>query len=189
MKIKTDDLYRRFCLYTGQMGEAPGQLCHTVRLRERFEAHLPEAAAEVAREIPREWFDTPGNFADAPLEHDGAGTGRVLLPDDFMRLLSFRLEGWACAVRQDTAPASLGYRLQRQPVVALRATSARPLCAVVPHPCGLALEFYSTVTEPVVAEALYVPWPRADRDGSIELPRLAVPLVVRRLAEALGVSP
>lgn len=192
MKIQLSRLYETVCRYLGYRPEDTRQDCRVLTLRERFDAIVTEVAAEVVEELPVEWLETVRSFADAPFRHNAEeGSGTVLLPSGFLRLVSFRLEGWQRTLRTAGRPDDPLHRLQQQPVRALRGSNARPCCFLSTGTLGSVLTYFcspDSATETnsrSIAEALYIPAPAVDRNGAIELPRLALPAVVRRCAERL----
>ncbi|MFI3262301.1 MAG: hypothetical protein R3Y26_05275 [Rikenellaceae bacterium] len=54
---------------------------------------IKEATHELLRLAPLNYF-MPSDFSDAKLIANRDGTGRVVLPRDFIRLISFRMDGW-----------------------------------------------------------------------------------------------
>lgn len=112
--------------------------------------------------------DEEGNANDVYWSEDCAGW--LLLPDDFMRLVTFKMSDWqrACpmAITEDDAK----YKLQRSSVKGLRGNPERPVCAVVDRPEGKALEFYSCKNEDATVErAVYLPYPSIDKDGGVDI--------------------
>lgn len=97
-------------------------------------------------------------------------SGWVLLPQDFMRLIVFEMSDWERAVFTAISTSDPEYELQRQRVKALRGTAQKPVCAIANRPEGKALEFYSCKSEDAyVRRALYLPYPKIDKDGGIDI--------------------
>lgn len=185
MLIQIADFYRQFCLYGGYAVEPASQWSDTGGMRGRFEALLPGVAVEVTEGLPAEWTaDVWRSFAGAPLSDCGEGHWQALLPGDFMRLVSFRLDGWERAVTVAHAPGSASARLQSHWLKALRGSAERPRCSLACCAGGLGLCFDSD-TEPQVAEALYVPRPELRADGTIEVARLAVPAILKTINQTI----
>ncbi|MDE5875920.1 MAG: hypothetical protein K2H47_00210 [Muribaculaceae bacterium] len=196
MKIQLFKLYEIVCRYLGYRPEDTQQCCEVLTLRERFDAIVTEVAIGVVEELPVEWVETVRSFADSPLRHNPEeGSGTVLLPSGFLRLVSFRLEGWQRTLRTAGHHDDPLHRLQQQPVRALRGSDARPCCFLTTGPLGPVLTYFCSPkaaaieefsnTSRQIAEALYIPVPVIDRDGAIELPRLALSTVAKRCAERL----
>ncbi|MDE5795689.1 MAG: hypothetical protein K2H75_01130 [Muribaculaceae bacterium] len=196
MKIQLFRLYEMVCRYLGYLPEDTRQECGVLTLRERFNTIVTEVATEVVEELPVEWLETVRSFADSPLQHNAEeGSGTILLPSGFVRLVSFRLEGWQRTLYAAGRPGDPLHRLQQQPVRALRGSDARPCCFLTNSTIGAMLTYFcspgpdtvnsTSHTSRRIAEALYIPAPAVDRDGAIELPRLAISAVAKRCAERL----
>ncbi len=196
MKIQLFRLYEIMCRYLGYRPEDTHQDCGVLTLRERFDAIVTEVATKVVEELPVEWIETVRSFADAPFLHNtDEGSGTVLLPNSFLRLVSFRLEGWQRTLHMAGSLDDELYRLQQQSVQALRGSDARPCCFLTMGPSGLSLIYFCSPEQTIsdvcrhptrrIAEALYIPIPNIDSDGAIELPRLAISSVAKRCAECL----
>lgn len=74
--------------------------------------HVPEAARRVEEAAPPHLLETGHTFADS-VYWRGDGSGWVLLPADFMRLVVFEMSDWERAVCQAITPADPRYALQR----------------------------------------------------------------------------
>lgn len=99
-------------------------------------------------------------------------SGYVLLPDDFMRLVAFRMSDWEKTCFTAMSAEDPEYRHRSSRFKGLRGNPQKPVCAIVPHPEGLALEFYSCKTEDAfVSVASYIPLPRLDAGGGIDISR------------------
>ncbi len=106
-----------------------------------------------------------------------------MLPDDFMRLIVFEMSDWERGVYAAIGPGDASYALQRQRVKALRGTAQRPVCAIVNRPEGKALEFYSCKSEDAyVVKASYLPYPRIDRNGGIDVCKRCYKAIVYMIA-------
>lgn len=98
-----------------------------------------------------------------------AGSGMTILPDDFARLIAFRMSDWERTVHIAIAETDSLYSRQSSRWKGLRGTPQRPVCAIVPGAEGLTLEFYSCRDEDATVErALYLPTPKTE-DGAIDL--------------------
>lgn len=92
---------------------------------------------------------------------NGDGSGYVVLPEDFLRLFSFSMEGWKKRVINAIPEESEMYLLQKNPVT--RGGENFPVCAVVRRDGNLALEWYSVpayVRSPKCKEKYYVSNPK-----------------------------
>lgn len=105
-----------------------------------MEGAAPEALRRAVMGV-RRWKSLPPTTLTADSE------GRVILtlPDDFLMLLSLRLDGWERPVREVLTPDNWLYRLQSARWIGLRGTPQRPLAFFTADDDGrLALELFSS---------------------------------------------
>lgn len=145
----------------------------TLSINEIISGKIVESAIAVERVAPFHLLGTGKAFADSIYWEGeiGKGWGVVLLPDDFFRLLSFQMSDWETAVYNPITPSEPLYKLQSSRIPGIRGTPQKPVCAIVPAPVGLTLEFYScTGGETVKVErAQYLPRPVLTENG-IDIP-------------------
>lgn len=92
--------------------------------------------------------------------------GWVELPDDFLRLVVFRMSDWERPVHTALHEGSAEYQLQSSRYAGVRGTPERPVCAIVSRGHGRVLEYYGTASSSSeVAEAVYIPEPRIEHGG------------------------
>lgn len=72
-----------------------------------------------------------------------SGAGYLALPDDFLRLISFKMTDWSYAVCEVVTQTSDIY-VQQKSDTGIAGNPQRPVVAVVQTPAGLVLEFYSS---------------------------------------------
>lgn len=160
----------------------------TLSLDDIIRSKIEEAARRVETDAPVYLLEEGHDFGDAVYWGD-MESGWVLLPDDFMRLIVFEMSDWERAVFAAISPADPEYRLQRQRVKALRGTAQRPVCVIVNRPEGKALEFYSCKSEAAyVRRAQYLPYPRIDRDGGIDICERCYTAVIYAAASLVSLS-
>lgn len=96
----------------------------------------------------------------------GKSGGRLALPSDFMRLVSFRMNDWHKAVTTAIGADSPQYAKQKSPFAGVRGNATRPVVAIVHEGGENYLEFYScSGGEGVeVADARYLKMPEAMQD-------------------------
>lgn len=141
----------------------------TLGLDEIVRSKILESVTRVHSEAPVYLLETGHNFGDAVYWGDQE-SGWVLLPDDFMRLIVFEMSDWERPVYAAITPADPAYALQRQRVKALRGTCQKPVCVISVRPEGKVLEFYSCKSEEAyVRQGCYLPYPKIDRDGGIDI--------------------
>lgn len=109
--------------------------------------------------------------------------GWIILPEDFMRFISFKMDDWSHAVYNALLPDSLEYKKQSSRFKGLRGTSQKPLCFIVPRPEGRALEFYSCKsTDAKISQSAYIPYPTIDDNGGITISERCYKSVIYNIA-------
>lgn len=147
---------------------------------------LPEIAVNVIKDSRPVDFDEWCEM-DAEVEWIEPGHGEIELPDDFLRLISFKMSDWKSSVSSvifnnadnyplifSAARRRMGYR--RSPAVALTAGKRR-----------YRLEFIGS-SDPAayVARASYIPRPdSASTSDILRIPRSLIPAVVKATAAAI----
>lgn len=141
----------------------------TLTVDEIIVSKILDAVRRVHSQAPIFLLESGHTFGDAIYWGD-QGSGWVLLPDDFMRLIVFRMSDWSRAVMTAITPMDPEYQLQGSQYKGLRGTPQMPLCVLNIRPEGKVLEFYSCkTTNAQVSEAVYLPYPRVDTDGGIDI--------------------
>lgn len=100
----------------------------------------------------------------------GVGTGQIVLPDHFMRLLSFQMSDWSRpATIIDESDARYLYQSSRYPGV--RGCPQKPIAAVCRRQQGMVVEFYSCTAGSSVflRQALYLAEPKTDDEDNIDI--------------------
>lgn len=154
----------------------------TLTLDEIIVSKVTEGVARVHSEAPSYLLDGGNNFGDS-VYWNGDGSGWVLLPEDFMRLVVFEMSDWERAVYHAISEDDEEYELQSCRFKGLRGTPQKPVCAIVVRPEGRALEFYSCRSkEAQVSKAVYMPYPDVDPYGGIGICRRCYKAVVYTVA-------
>lgn len=163
----------------------------TLSVDEIIRSKVEEAATEVYLAAPVHLFDPGERFADtiAWNEKVGVGSGWTQLPNDFLRLISFKMSDWERPVYSAILPDDPQYLLQSSRFAGIRGNSQRPVCAIVMRPTGRVLEFYScSAGEDVSVEmARYAPKPTIV-DESIDIYERCYRSVVYKVAGLAAVS-
>lgn len=140
-------------------------------LEDILRSKIEEAVRRVEMRAPAHMLESGHNFGDEVFwtDHD---SGWVLLPDNFMRLVCFRMSDWdRTAFAAITADDPL-YLRQSSRYKGIRGNYQKPICAIVNRPEGKALEFYSCKDNQAwVTQGVYRPYPRIDRNQGIEISR------------------
>ena len=142
---------------------------NTLALDDIVRSKILEAVVRVHTSAPTHMLEEGHNFGDSIFWGDQE-SGWVLLPQDFMRLISFEMSDWERAVYTAISPTDPEYALQRQRVKALRGTAQKPVCMITTRPEGKALEFYSCKSEDAyVSRGQYLPYPKVDGEDGIDI--------------------
>lgn len=146
------------------LGESP-----QLRLDEIIEQLMPEAAKDATLEAPLCDLEQGHTFGDAV--HWGHHCdGWVLLPDDFLRLVCFKMSDWSVAAYHAISADDPLYYLQYSPFESLKGCPQKPVCALVNRPEGQVLEFFSCADRDAhVERAAYVPVPAYDALGGLDV--------------------
>lgn len=109
--------------------------------------------------------------------------GWLLLPEDFLRIVVFRMSDWERPVCDTITIDDPRYAIQKSRYAGLRGCPQRPVVAIVNRPEGLALEFYSCRnTDATIALSAYVAVPRFDHYDGIVIPERLYRAVVEKVA-------
>lgn len=154
----------------------------TLTLDEIIYAKLADAVRMVEMEAPltmlESGHDLMGCAEACPLDKNSGrgifwgedGKGFIILPEDFMRLISFRMSDWQRTIYEAITESDPQYALQSSRFKGICGNPEKPVVAVVRRSEGKVLEFYSCNSEnATVAQATYLPYPRIDRDGGIDV--------------------
>ncbi len=161
----------RICIDQNMMSDAlleSGDI-DTLSLDEIIKSKILEAVQRVHMSAPNYLLESGHNFGDAVYWRE-LESGWVLLPPDFMRLVVFEMDDWEQAVYQAISTDDEEYEKQRSRFKGIRGTSQRPVCAIAIRPEGRVLEFYSCKsTDAKVSRAIYIPYPKVDEDGGVDI--------------------
>lgn len=154
----------------------------TLSLDEIIGSKIVEGVRRVETSAPVHFLEEGHNFGDGVFWEE-LESGWVLLPDDFMRLIAFRMSDWERTVYSAISAEDPLYRRQSSRYKGLRGTAQRPVCAIVNRAEGKALEFYSCKSRNAqVTRASYIPYPRIDRNGGIDISERCYQAVVYTVA-------
>ncbi len=150
----------------------------TLSLNEVIRSKIVEAVRRVESSAPAYLLEEGHDFGDAVYWEDKC-SGWVLLPDDFMRLIAFRMSDWERTCYNAISVDDPLYDLQSSRYKGVRGNVQKPVCALVNRPEGKALEFYSCASEDAyVSRGTYIPYPEIDADGGIDISERCYPAVV-----------
>ena len=156
----------------------------TLTLDEIIYEKLVEGVRLVEMEAPAIMLDSGHDFArDRGVFWRGRGKGFLNLPDDFMRLISFRMSDWERTVYEAITEQDAEYAKQSSRFKGICGNRERPVVAIVRRSEGKVLEFYSCDSEEAtVTQATYLPLPKIDRDGGIDVSEDCYSAAVYRVA-------
>lgn len=141
----------------------------TLSLEEIVGSKIEEAVRRVESTAPAVFLEEGHTFGDAVYWCERE-SGYVLLPDDFMRLVAFRMSDWERTVYAAISAADAAYEKQSSRYKGIRGDVQKPVCAIVNRAEGKALEFYSCASEEAyVSAAAYRPYPKIDDHGGIDI--------------------
>lgn len=141
----------------------------TLSLDEIIGGKVAEAVRLVELAAPAHLLEEGHLFGES-VYWNGDGSGWTLLPEDFMRLVAFRMSDWERTVYGAVSVDDPRYLRQSSRYGGIRGNVQKPVCAIVHRAEGKALEFYSCLSEDAyVSRASYVPYPRVDEYGGIDI--------------------
>ena len=141
----------------------------TLSLNEIIRSKIEEAVRRVETTAPTFLLEEGHTFGDSVFWEDG-NSGWTLLPDDFMRLIAFRMSDWERTCYNAISVDDPIYDLQSSRYKGVRGNVQKPVCAVVNRAEGKALEFYSCNSEDAyVKRATYLPYPEIDDEDGIDI--------------------
>jgi len=141
----------------------------TLSLNEIVRSKIEEAVRRVETTAPTFLLEEGHTFGDSVFWEEN-GSGWTLLPDDFMQLIAFRMSDWERTCYNAISVDDPLYDLQSSRYKGVRGNVQKPVCAVVNRAEGKALEFYSCNSENAyVKRATYIPYPKIDDDGGIDI--------------------
>lgn len=173
MIFKVSDIIRevRVCIDQNKTSDSlfeSGDI-ETLALDEIMRQKIPEAVRRVHTDAPTYLLESGHGFGDAVFWGD-LESGYVILPDDFMRLIMFRMSDWERTVYTAISTEDEEYEKMSSRFKGIRGTAQKPVCAIALRPEGKVLEFYSCKSESAyVSKATYLPYPKVDGDGGIDI--------------------
>lgn len=154
----------------------------TLSLEEIIRSKIVEAVRRVETAAPVHFLEEGHDFGDAVYWAD-LESGWVLLPDDFMRLIAFRMSDWERTVYAAISVGDPLYAKQSSRYKGIRGNVQKPVCAIVNRAEGKALEFYSCNSEEAyVSRASYLPYPHIDEDDGIDISEKCFTAVIYTVA-------
>lgn len=160
----------------------------TLDLDTLIRSKIEEAAREVGMAAPAHLLGA-GHRLDEAVYRRPDGSGYLILPEDFMRLISFRMSDWERSVHTAIGVDDPLYGVQSSRYRGLRGNPQKPVVAVTLKPEGRVLEFWSSKDDDAwPVEAGYLPWPRLDHGGGIDISERCYGAVVNKTAALVAAT-
>lgn len=144
----------------------------TLSINDIIEGKIVDAVIAVERSAPVHLLGTGEPFGTSVAWNSsvGYGSGHIVLPSDFMRLIVFQMSDWSRGVSHAISNTDPLYNVQQSKFAGVRGCPEKPVVAIVPGNVGLLLEFYSCMAgeRVCVKSARYLPLPIIT-DGSVEI--------------------
>ena len=154
----------------------------TLSLNDIVRSKIVEAVRRVETTAPVYLLEEGHIFGDA-VQWGSLDSGWVLRPDDFMRLIAFRMSDWERTVYAAISVDDPLYAKQSSRFKGIRGNVQKPVCAIVNRAEGKALEFYSCNSEDAyVSRGSYIPYPHIDEDDGIDICEKCYTAVVSTVA-------
>ena len=133
-----------------------------------IKSKIEDAAKAVEIAAPLYMLDSGHNFAEDVFWNSNF-SGWTVLPDNFMRLIVFRMSDWERPVYAAISEGEPEYAMQHSRFKGIRGNPQKPVCAITIRAEGKVLEFYSCNSdEATVEQAVYLPVPKLI-NGGIEI--------------------
>ena len=159
----------------------------TVSFNDIIYAKLTDAVRMVELEAPLHLLEQGHQFGENIVWGD-EGKGWLILPDDFMRLVVFKMSDWHHSVSEAITQDDPKYSRQWSKWKGICGNPEKPVVAIVNRAEGNVLEFFSCNDDTATVEqAVYIPLPRIDLDGGIDVSEKCYKAAVYR-AGALALS-
>ena len=132
-----------------------------------IESKIEDAARAVTVNAPRHLLDSGKGFSTAVAWSSSKTKhwGFTSLPEDFLRLVTFQMSDWSYPVVEAITETDPIYKQQNSRFAGIGGNPQRPVVAIVQHPIGLILEFYSCTSNDVAVKlARYIPIPRIENE-------------------------
>lgn len=154
----------------------------TLMLDDIIRSKIVESVRRTITKAPIHLLDGGVPFGDAVYWRN-LYSGWVMLPEDFMRLLVFKMSDWERPVYEPITAGDPQYQLQFSRYKGLRGNPQKPVVAIVRRTEGLVLELYSCKDDTATVEqGLYMPFPHIDEYGGIMIPERCYTSTIYQIA-------
>ncbi len=166
-----------------QMGDVD-----TLALNDIIRSKIVEAVRRVELAAPAHLLEEGHDFSSG-IYWNGDGSGWVLLPDDFMRLIAFRMSDWERTVYEAISVDDPLYAKQSSRYKGIRGNVQKPVCAIVNRAEGKALEFYACKDNTaMIVRAGYLPYPSIDANDGIDISQRCYEAVIYTIAALVAAT-
>lgn len=143
-----------------------------IELEELINGRIVDAVRSIHEAAPSEMLDDGLDITGTVVTYGGTGagdhdgTGYVPLPDDFMRLVIFKLATWKRPVVMAISDTDPRYPMQKSRFLGVRGGTDKPVCAITTGIDGKILEFFSVAPGSIVTveKAKYLPLPKIENE-------------------------
>lgn len=141
----------------------------TLTIDEIIISKIIEGVKHVHSTAPAYLLDGGHSFADSIYWKENE-CGWILLPEDFMRFVSFKMSDWSRTIFNCLSTDDIEYEKQSSRFKGLRGSAQNPKCFISVRPEGRILEFYSCKSkEAKITISNYLPYPKIDSLKSVEI--------------------
>lgn len=159
-----------------------GEDIDTLMLDDIIRSKVVEGVRLTVASAPVHLLDGGIPFGDA-IYWRNQYSGWIMLPDDFMRLIIFKMSDWERPVYDPITAGDPRYQLQFSRYKGIRGNTQKPVVAIVNRTEGRVLELYSSNDDTATVEqALYYPLPTIDEDGGIMIPERCYSSAIYQMA-------
>lgn len=160
----------------------------TLALNDIIRSKIVEAVRRVELAAPAHLLEEGHDFSSG-IYWNGDGSGWVLLPDDFMRLIAFRMSDWERTVYEAISVDDPLYAKQSSRYKGIRGNVQKPVCAIVNRAEGKALEFYACKDNTaMIVRAGYLPYPSIDANDGIDISQRCYEAVIYTIAALVAAT-
>lgn len=155
----------------------------TLSLEKLIRSKALEGVIRVESAAPAEYLEGGHSFRDSGIFWEPLECGWIILPDDFMRLISFKMSDWERPVYRAITATDPEYQKQSSRYKGIRGTPQKPVCAIVKRSAGKVLEFYSCKSrDAYISQANYKPYPIIDESEGVDISKRCYRAVVYTIA-------
>ena len=155
----------------------------TISFDEIIYAKLVDAVRVVEQEAPIKLLEQGHQFGRDNVNWMENGKGWIILPDDFMRLVVFKMSDWKISISDAIGQDDPLYIRQFSRWKGISGNPENPVVAIVNRAEGNVLEFFScNDNTATIEQAVYVPYPKIDIDGGIDVSEKCYRAAVYRAA-------